>query len=1341
MNKDNRFSCNCDELEIIFKKKENSILNGGPGSGNFNPGQGRGVGKPSDGSKKISYEEFVEKWKKSTRGEKRELEEEYPDYESRHWDELMSNYSKNREEERKQKELEEKFKTYEKDNSHPHFDLNKMVFEYKEALNITPEEYNGRWDEETQTFEKLKNLKEYYNIRKGMQVRIISMNPLDYSRTIIDNDDKHYTSMKVVRDRTSQGGIDMYKEKYEKGERVEIPYIKFNSEGKFEGWQEGFHRTLAASEIGDKEIPVAIVTDYYGKQPKLNYGRDITKEVEEYFARNNKENNSRFAKLNKLKITLNGGEGSGNFNPGQGRGIGKPNDFYMTTSRRSYCRKGDEVVAQYNKGNNEMGKVQGVLDWDSDNKPYITTKEGEKVYLSDLADYGLKLVRTSEEILNETHKTPKQRRTQKQKEAIDYLDNTVKIGYDTREWLYKYADEDVMISMAKVIKEAKELGLETNNRIILSKMRSSKAGTRQIWGRAWASGITEFPTKLLDATPWVIQEISKNSDRFHTNDSVEGVIRHEIGHQISYQNALFKLTSVDSYCKSILEKAVNDVTGGKEKDIMNYVKSNRDMMSKYGSKNYNESIAEAWSNPDYSSLTKNIAEQLKNDMKEHKDTMNQTIKINKRFEDFPLCSGYGPEFSDEEEFERDNNKIKVSNSRLVRLNNLQNSINNSQKENLDYRYDVIAYKEYLKDWLKHKDEPEYLRNGILSFSEFWEHDIDYEFEDYKKILKLIDEYNKKKELVINGGPGSGNPNPGQGRGIGKPADGHLSKSETQYFADNYLSKKEYENIVNYSNEDNFTDEELDAIASYAESMGYGKSCDLNQSIRENDRTGEIEERKEIIYPTDDSQIVTWKENKEFLENKIKEKEAYDKLHQEYEEFRQKYARDAEHREELIKRVEELNSAYRKLSYDDYSNYIENYKNGVYKDLKDDDRLWTVDNNKLKKVSVVELRKEQKNNSKEFYEIINIPRLAWSTYNPISTTTDTMATLYGNEFKKLDKLDNIIKNKGYQLEKDITVTRRVANIGVIKNKIKNNGKYIQNGITSTSASKSIVKKMPSGVHMGNDLVRITIPKGTRVISTYNPFVRDTKKKAEKYNEGRFDSEDERNLRMIKGQNELILPSGSKFISPGGNNLSQNPDGSYQLILVPENKVNRNQRLDFIKNKINNFNDKHDKLGRFAPKLGASYGNSSIISKDGKMLDKEYQNFSDVALDLQSSDEKVLGKTLNGKRFDLVSGDILADTIPYSAEDENRIDEIKQQIENKKKSGVIVITMDKNNNVNIRDGNHTYAAFMKLRNEGKIYYIPIILTTPRDIQEWESKFDSIEQLENTPKTLVNIKKFKS
>ena len=54
----------------------------------------------------------------------------------------------------------------------PHFDLDNMVHEYKDALDITPDEYNGAWNDETKSFEKLKNLKEYYNKVKGIQVKI-----------------------------------------------------------------------------------------------------------------------------------------------------------------------------------------------------------------------------------------------------------------------------------------------------------------------------------------------------------------------------------------------------------------------------------------------------------------------------------------------------------------------------------------------------------------------------------------------------------------------------------------------------------------------------------------------------------------------------------------------------------------------------------------------------------------------------------------------------------------------------------------------------------------------------------------------------------------------------------------------------------------------------------------------------------------------------------------------------------------------------------------------------------------------------------------------------------------
>ena len=969
------------------------------------------------------------------------------------------------------------------------------------------------------------------------------------------------------------------------------------------------------------------------------------------------------------------------------------------------------------------------------------------------------------------------------------------------------------------------------------------------------------------------------------------------------------------------------------------------------------------------------------------------------------------------------NSIKY-NSSVDYGNNKLNKILNSQKENLDYRYDVKAYKEYLKEWIKHKDEPEYLENGVLSFFEFWEHDIDYEFEDYNKILKLIDEYNKKKELVTNGGPGSGNHNPGQGRGVGKPsdsidvskystyedfeqdmfrgenrkenieklkeqginskdkmylyfvnekfkkqkitqmslddakdtilenipksvaegwfikadssykkkivqlivendnlrsaslslayetykelvnknigfndflnkeldlyrgdpegkkfieadstsfisytpfedmakkfgkvitkktikpketlgvlrqvgefeflvptfnqkkdvhksknasvrmndllqkmdkilnggpnsgnpyhdekgrftsgpsgagkpADGHTSKSATQYSSKNYLSKKEYENIVNYTSEDNFTDEELDAIAGYAISMGYGASCELNQAIRE-DYSGEIIEKEDIAYPEDDSQIVTWKENREFIEQQIKDKKKIDSLEDEIisanSAIRNGELSDEKEIEKLKTHISELKKEKDNLSktlrYYEFENYIKNYEKGLYKNIKDDQKMWTIDENKLSKISVVKLREKQKSEPKKFDEVVGIPRLSYAMYDgdePINT--DTLLKKYQRDFKNLDKLDNIIKDKGFVLDKDITVTRRVANAKVIESQIKNKGEYTQNGITSVTAAKSIAKKMPSGVNMGDDLLRITIPAGTRVISTYNAFARDTQKTADEYNNGKLTEEDNMNLQMIKSQNELILPSGSKFISPNGNNISKNEDGSYQLILkvekdkTSENSLNiidylrnnlsaksyfRSQRLFAILNKVNRGNPYHDEKGRFASKNGGYY-KSSFVTKDGKEIDEYCSNFKELSKvliknEVKATKEKVLGKELLGRRIDILNSDSIMNTVNRNAEDKKRVEEIKYQIETKKKSGIIPIIIRDNNPIDIVDGTHTLEAFMRLKEEGKKYYIPILITTPELVEKWENKFESIEDLQKSQKSLIKVREHK-
>lgn len=839
------------------------------------------------------------------------------------------------------------------------------------------------------------------------------------------------------------------------------------------------------------------------------------------------------------------------------------------------------------------------------------------------------------------HKSPKERRTPEQKRLISELD---KMGLlkdkEFGTWCMKYADEETLSDIYTTLREAESFGLDISS-IQLGKIRSG-----QTWGRAYYRTDGNFKLALsgqiYDRNPIQEMKIKECREGFHTDNSIKAVVRHEAGHIISYQNAqrsfntkddpkniLQQEDKIDSYCGKVVSEAMGySYFTYREtlKDLKNYSNSE---ISEYGRTNFKEAIAESWSNPNYSLFTKKVSDILKKDLEKPRENS----IMNERAEEIPICSGYGPEFEDFE-YETSTGKVKT-NSRIMRLCSLE-KVKNSQKENLDYRYDVKAYKEYLKEWLKHKDEKEYLDGGVLSFAEFWEHDIDYEFEDYNKILKLIDEHNKKKELVTNGGPGSGNHNPGQGRGVGKPDNGHVSRSSTQYSADNYLTKAEHEKIINHSSEDNFTDDELNAIASYTNSMSYGASSDLNQAVKA-DSNGEITETENILFPEDDSQIVTWKDNKEFIEQKIKDKKKYDSLNEEIRLessiLRKGGLSDEEEVENLkaniSKMQKERDDISKTLNYSDYENYIKNYEECRYDSIKDDQKMWTINEDKLSKISVVKLREKQKSDSKRFDEVLKIPRLTWSmSPDDKPTTTDTLANAYQKSFKNLDKLDNIIKNKGFVLDKDITVTRRVANAKVIENQIKNKGEYTQNGITSVSAARSIAKKMPSGINMGDDLLRITIPAGTKVISTYNPFVRDVQKSADKYNGGNLTSTDKRNMIMIKGQNELILPSGSKFISPNGNSISKNEDGSYQLILkVENNKTSKNslkmidylrnnisaksyfrsQRLSAILNKVNRGNPYHDEKGRFS----SSHGQGSGISKSGKENNsaKIYEKYKD------------------------------------------------------------------------------------------------------------------------------------
>lgn len=489
------------------------------------------------------------------------------------------------------------------------------------------------------------------------------------------------------------------------------------------------------------------------------------------------------------------------FNPGQGRGVGKPARGFSSPTA---IYTGDDIALE-----KDGVLLEGTLQY-KDGKFYLLTDKKESRLIEISKDDVRRSIVTKsakqkkKELLESQgirHKTPKERRTPEQKRLISELD---KIGLfkdkELKSWCMQYSDEETLSDIYTALREAESLGLDISS-IQLGKIRSGKT-----WGMAYYITDGNFKLslsgKVYDRNPIQEKEIKECRKGFHTANSIKAVVRHETGHIISYQNAQRSYSTkdkpeniwqqedkVDSYCGKVVSEAMGySYFTYREtlKDLKNYSNSE---ISEYGRTNFKEAIAESWSNPNYSLFTKKVSDILKKDLEKPRENS----IMNERTEEIPICSGYGPEFEDFE-YETSTGKVKT-NSRIMRLCSLEKVIN-SQKENLDYRYDVKAYKEYLKEWLKHKDEKEYLDGGVLSFAEFWEHDIDYEFEDYNKILKIIDEHNKKKELVTNGGPGSGNFNPGQGRGVGKPANktGKTSKSSSPSLKMSENSKKFYEKL-------------------------------------------------------------------------------------------------------------------------------------------------------------------------------------------------------------------------------------------------------------------------------------------------------------------------------------------------------------------------------------------------------------------------------------------------------------------------------------------------------------------------------------------------------------------
>lgn len=376
-----------------------------------------------------------------------------------------------------------------------------------------------------------------------------------------------------------------------------------------------------------------------------------------------------------LGIALNGGPGSGNFNPGQGRGVGKPSNGGSVShdSRRSprSIYNGDEITVKIGDKT-----YTGTLQFkDGDDALYVLTdlKSGDGlVKIPKESEHSIKVTETvqnkekkarikqlEEEGLKQ--KTPKERRTEKQKELIKEFDDKGMFTNDTiKKFLTSYADEDTLTSIKNSIDELSDLGVDISN-IKLDKIAS---GGRR-WGTATIDRgvdgqiayIAKFTGQIYDGNPVQRKEIENTKKGFHTNDTVDGVVRHEMGHIMTYAIASKIFTNREEpktpirahdYAQHYGWRTINRALGydpdGKDYQYVPLdTQQVREQMSEYGRTNALEALAESWSNPNYSPLTKEIARIMKEDAAKIKNIKNSVKFMNYIIKDeIEICSGYGP---------------------------------------------------------------------------------------------------------------------------------------------------------------------------------------------------------------------------------------------------------------------------------------------------------------------------------------------------------------------------------------------------------------------------------------------------------------------------------------------------------------------------------------------------------------------------------------------------------------------------------------------------------------------------------------------------------------------------
>lgn len=349
-----------------------------------------------------------------------------------------------------------------------------------------------------------------------------------------------------------------------------------------------------------------------------------------------------------------------------------------------------------------------------------------------------------------------------------------------------------------------------------------------------------------------------------------------------------------------------------------------------------------------------------------------------------------------------------------------------------------------------------------------------------------------------------------------------------------LDTKEYKKISN-DFADSLTDDEKAAIRSYVDTPFYGGSAELNTLTEENLKT---DRTTKYVINYDKNNVMTENEVRVYKKEAIEDwnKNYTEKNYAEESEWKKKWGltspRFIEEKDYKVYSKDEVDAAKKayilldnienKRRYETYGSdkYIE--LANEHKKVQSDSGL--VDENQSGRSSYYFKQIAEVNDTLVINPKIDLDKaLADSTFKYVNIK-EALSTKYDDSIqltrtkKQLETIkreqvifDNLFKEKGVKLDKDILVFRR----GRESDEEVRKG-FIKHGYISTSVTDKLPKKMPSGEHFGDKAYYIIVPKGTNVLFAENVI-------------GYRDKTDE-DREISKGvmkQKEIILPRNMKY----------------------------------------------------------------------------------------------------------------------------------------------------------------------------------------------------------------------